>query len=116
MPSPFFCPRLEQRGNGPAVVGNERQPLGGSFQQAGGIFLAQEVTILPFRHPMHDQRTVATFETICQFGRDMFIQKKLEHLSFSSAWWKRIRSPSLTDANGGVFPVGLYLISPIQVN
>jgi hypothetical protein len=53
MLSPFFCPRLEQPGNGPAVVGNKRQPLGGSFQQASGIFLAKEVTVLPFRHPMH---------------------------------------------------------------
>src|SRR5271157_774195 len=91
--SPFFCPRLEQRGNGPTVVGNQRQPFGGSFQQASGIFLAQEVATLPFRHPMHDQRTVATSETILYFGRDMFIQKKLEHLSFSPVWWKRIRSP-----------------------
>ena len=87
MLSPFFCPRLGQRGNGPAVEGNKRQPFSRSFQQASGILLAQDVTLLPFRHPMHDQRTAATIETICDFGRDMFIQKKLEHLSFSLVWW-----------------------------
>src|SRR5208282_5286463 len=76
MLSPFFCPRLEQRGNGPAVVGNQRQLSGVGFQQAGRIFLAQEVTLLPFRHPMQYRRPVATSETICHFGRDMFIQKK----------------------------------------
>jgi hypothetical protein len=86
MLSPFFCPRLEQPGNGPAVVGNKRQPLGGSFQQASGIFLAQEVPIPPFGYPMHYQRTVETSETTRHFRRDMFIQKKLEHLSLSSAW------------------------------
>jgi len=77
MLSPFFCPRLEQQRNGPAVAGNGGQPFRGSFQQASGIFPAQEVTLLPFHHPMHYQRIVATSEAICQ--ADDVLEERPKH-------------------------------------
>ena len=40
MLSPFFCPRFEQWGNRPSVVGHERQPLHSGLLQTGEILLS----------------------------------------------------------------------------
>ena len=39
VPSLFFRPGFEQRGNRPSIVGNERQPLRGRLLQTGGVLL-----------------------------------------------------------------------------
>jgi hypothetical protein len=62
--SPFFCPRLEKRRNGPTVVGNKRQSFGGSFQKQAESSWPRKLPFSQVRYPMHYQRTVATSETI----------------------------------------------------
>src|SRR5258707_5210730 len=108
VPSFFFRPGLEQRGNRSSIVGHQRQSLCCCVLQTDGVRLSQEFAPFPFRHADSYQRAMAPAKTLRHRRRDMLVQKELEHFSSLMLLWKRIRRLEAACASG---PQNLWLRS-----
>src|ERR1022692_3758634 len=73
--------------------------MGSGFSQTSEVLLPQKESILPFHHAVNLYPAIAATQTIRHIRRDMLIEKKLEHFSFSPPSRKRIRPLGVTCAS-----------------
>ena len=95
----FFRPDLEQRRNGPAIIGDERQLPDGSCEQDRTIVLPQKASVFPITQAVNCERSIAT-QASGHIGRDVFIQQELEHFSGGMICGEGIRRLGAACASG----------------
>ena len=74
----------------------QRQTLAGSGTQAGRVVLTKKRAIFPFGHSIDFEGSGAPAQTGSSAGRDVLIEKQLEHLAGVSSCERKIFRPAAT--------------------